>query len=117
MDRATAINKLIDSFHLSVEERREFEASPVGLDEAILGVARIFNEHGCYLSSWSRDEDFDGVLLESAEIGISALHMAEVGMSRYSVLSDQQYPSLEIAAKFALEKMFTGNIDGVPVGW
>ena len=117
MNRNLAVIKLIDDFHLNVDDRAQFVSHPVDLDEAVAGVVHILSEQRCYPSSWSQHEDYDGVLLRMGIGSISAVRKAEIGFARYETVERQQFESTVDAAKYALQAMFSRDIDGVPVGW
>jgi hypothetical protein len=117
MDRQSAILQLLNSFHLDVEDRKQFVELPVKLDEALSAVTDALEKYGRFPTTWHEQEPYDGVLLEAEKGRIKATRKAEVGMACYKVMSQQNFQSPMDAAGFALKAMYSKSIDGVPVGW
>ena len=115
MDRIEAIEKLVDEFHLNVEERETFLDSPLLKDEVISGIGNIISQKGFYPSNWKPEIDFEGVFLEEKDEKYFAIYKAEESLAKYSVIETKEFEDKAEAARYAVEKMFAGAIDGIEI--
>ena len=115
MDRMEAVEKLVDEFHLNVEERRKFSESPLLQKEVVAGIVNIISRNGSYPSDWKSESDFEGVCLEKRDVGYVATYKAEESLMRYSIIEIREFEEKEDAARYAMEKMFGGVIDGIEI--
>lgn len=115
MERTEAIRKFVDTFHLTVEERKVFSESPLTFEEVISGISTLLTQYKNYPSSWAASDNYDGVLLEMAENEIIGTHKAEIGLMQYKTIDQQSFSEPESAARYAATRMFVDDIDGVDV--
>ncbi len=113
MERTEAIRKLVDTFHLDVEEREVFSDSPLTIDEVVSNISYLLNKNKNYPSSWNADENYDGVLLELRENEITGTHKTEISLMHYKIMEQQSFSEPELAARYAVKKMFGDGIDGI----
>ena len=109
------VEKLVDEFHLNVEERKTFLESPLLKEEVEAGIIKIISQKGFYPSNWKPETDFEGVYLEKSEKKYVATYKAEDGLANYSIVEIREFEDKEEAARYALEKMFGGIIDGIEI--
>jgi hypothetical protein len=115
MDRMEAIEKLVDEFHLNVEERKTFLESPLLKEELVAAIVKIISRNDSYPSNWKSADDFEGVFLAKKDAGYVATYKVEEGLMRYSIIEIREFGEKEEAAKYAIERMFGGVIDGIEI--
>ena len=115
MERIEAIRKLVDTFHLNIEERKVFSNIPLTIEEVVLNISHLLTKNKTYPSSWSADDNYDGVLLELREDDIIGTHKAEISLMQYKIIEQQSFSEPELAARYAAKKMFGDEIDGIEV--
>ena len=115
MERMEAIEKLVDEFHLNVEERKIFIFSPLLQEEVIAEIANIVSQKGSYPSSWKSETDYEGAYLEAHEEIYVATYNAEESLMRYSIVEVREFEERSDAAKYAMERMFGDEIDGIEI--
>jgi len=113
MTRIEAIRKLVDTFHLNNEERKAFSDSPLKIEEVVSSISHILTQNHSYPMGWNSEENFDGVFLEIRENELIGTYKAEISLMKFKVLEQQVFSKPEAAARFAISKMFNGNIDGI----
>ena len=115
MDRMEAIEKLVDDFHLNVEDRETFRESPLLIDEVIAGIVSIISQRGFYPSNWKPENDFEGVCLAKNNAKYLATYKTEESLAKYSIVEIREFEDKTEAARYAIEKMFGGVIDGMEI--
>ena len=113
MTRIEAIHKLVDTFHLNNEERKALSDSPLRTEEVVSSISHILTQNRSYPTGWNSEENFDGVLLEIRENELVGTYKAEVGLMNFKILEQKVFSMPEAAARYAISKMFNGNIDGI----
>ena len=110
-----AVERLVDKFHLNVEEREIFLESPLLKDEVVTGIVNIISQRGSYPSNWNSRKDFEGVCLEKNDNKYLATYKTEVSLAKYSIIETREFEDKAEAARYAMAKMFRGIIDGIEI--
>lgn len=110
--------KLAQNFHLNVADRKSLRDGKIHGPVLSQAIADIVEKSGKYPASWNIDEPFDGGLIERIEAGHYKLTWkAEVGVSRFEVMSTKDFVDLHAAAKEVARRFFKENFDGIPIYW
>ena len=117
-DEDKLVRKLATSWHLSVPERR---ALPGGKAKASL-IYSIIEESlatgGWFPPSWRPDQPFEGGVIEHGSDGTFRIHWkAEIGVSRFELISVQECCSMREAVEAFVRRFFGESIDAVPIDW
>jgi hypothetical protein len=113
MERTDAIRKLVNTFHLNVEERNLFSTSALTIEEVVNSISNILSEVQCYPTGWNAEDSYEGVFIEIKDGKILGTRKTEKSLTRYEILDEQTFSAPEAAARYAIDIMFNGCIDGI----
>jgi hypothetical protein len=110
--------KIAEDFHLNVPERKRLDNGKIIGSDLVRAIVDIVEECGRYPKNWKMDDPFNGGLIEKVDArSYQVTWKAEVGVSRYEVLSVDKYASPEDAAKIVAKKLFGVSFDGISIEW
>lgn len=112
------IRKLVLEGHLSVPQRKSLPAGAARASVLRSEIAAILREEGQVPPSLREAEPFDGAILERLRDGkLRLLRKAEVSLSHYEVVRDEEFSSLAEAVDAFLRAQWPHDIDGVVIDW
>lgn len=109
--------KLLDTLHISPEERRELGGDRL-LFSALIATAQTMLDEAHYLPSLLRpDQDFEGVVIEQREKAYVVYECHEIGVGRYSPVKSRVAKDLGDALRAYVRANGGTAIDGVPINF
>ncbi len=114
-DELSLVRRLVENHHLSVVERRMLPRGGARFSLIVEAIGQVVAENGSFPASRSDDHVGEGVLVERNAGGYSVEVHREVGVSKYAVVSMEQFTTLESAAAHAIASLWGDDIDGVPI--
>jgi hypothetical protein len=110
--------KFAEDFHLNVPKRKHLGNGKIIGSDLVRAIVGIVEECGKYPKNWKVDDPFDGGLIEKVDARTyQVTWKAEVGVSRYKVLSVDKYANSDDAAKTVAKKLFGASFDGISIEW
>ena len=110
--------KLIETFHLSVDERAAIPGDAIGIRALISIVQDSLSDSGWFPRGGTPDINGDGAAIEAQKFGYRIYRRHEIGVMRYGPVTTKRVLSLQKAVRIYLEHYsFSYDIDGVPIAW
>ncbi|HUL43471.1 MAG TPA: hypothetical protein VLY03_03845 [Bacteroidota bacterium] len=114
-ERVSVIGKFVNTWHLSVEERRA--VGTISGSEILDAILKIIENEGRYPVHYSADSDYQGTLLYRSDNTFIVVTKAEVGVQRYAVIEKRVFENADSAVRYAAMKIFPSGFDGVKIDW
>ncbi|HLX11674.1 MAG TPA: hypothetical protein VKS81_02565 [Bacteroidota bacterium] len=114
-ERTRLIEKFVKTRHLSVPEREIVGA--IDAKEIIDIVTRIVQSEGKYPAHFDPEKGFHGTVLYREGGKYIVRTKVESGVVQFGEIERRIYESLTDAVTYTVSKIFSTQLDGVPVRW
>lgn len=107
--------KLLETLHVSVEERRIFDRNAVRFSVLVEGARIALEEHPWLPPKLRPDGHFDGTLIERRGTTYVVHERHEIGVGRFSDVRSSVKPSIEEAVREYVMSFRNSVIDGIRI--
>ena len=118
--RQETILKLLENFHLNVQDRHIFNDNPLRVDEIKFGIQTALNTNNYFpskFSSWNSEVfNYDGYVIEKISENKCFVHF-QISGANMNLLGGKtfSFDSIDKAIDFYVKEELKGNIDGITI--